>query len=444
LPELAEALRVEQYVFITGRRFSGKTELLLQLLGDMQHYSFYYYSSTDVFSADLKRLINGVENTLFLFDSNYLDVDGLNSLLSWKTHHTNRVVICSSSGDAEILRYTFQKRGIKIYEKRIDSGLFEPQVSTFNAELAKYALPNYSAGETLLNFAYRYYDAYKSTLTRSTMFGTKVETVDFKILVIALAFGKAVEPVVLSVNPYFDFIAFVKSYDRIFELELDAVSGKVLICNSSLWLLSRVEEFIKTSTDDAIEAVSEIISKLVAKGFQTSAYSLITFNKLNELCGKSSENDKFIRGIYRKVESAFQGNEHYWLQRAKCELVMGTTAGAIAEGIRFGMPLRVNNRIQKNQTYFSATLILAQLFSRSYRFEGKNDVLLELIDFYLESIKNYANNKRHIDKVVFEYSKRRSDTRFTLDSLDTTTDARLLVRKKDIQEILSFFRVRSS
>lgn len=442
--EALELLRVEQYLFITGRRFSGKTTSLLQLLGELQHFSCYYYASSDVFNSDLKPLVNSVENSAFFFDSNYLDVDSLSSLLSWKTHHTNRFIICSSSGDAEIFRYTFQSRNIKIPERSIDNKLTESDTISFNGELSKFPLPEYKLGETLLNFAYRYYDAYKNTLPGSEIFGKNIKVEDFKILAITSAFGKASESIVNSVHPYFDFNAFVKEYDRLFEAENDVSSGRVLICNSSSWLIARTETFIRENTLEAVDAISTIISCLIRDGFQTSAYSLITFNKLNELCGIRGVNDQLIRGVFQKVEQAFQGNEHYWLQRAKCELIMGASADSINDGIRFAMPLHVNNKALKNQTYYSATLLLAQLFSRMYKFEKRIEILLGLLDFYLESVSNYENNRRHIDKIIAAYCNKKSDIRLSMDALKSVADIKLLARRNDIQKLLSFFKLQAS
>lgn len=444
LADALEILRNEQYLLVTGRRFSGKTEFLLQLLGELQQYSFFYYASTDIFNADVKRLVKDAEQTVFFFDSNYLDVEGLNALISWDTHHTNRFVICSSSGDAEILRYTLHNNGMRVSEKRIRDNLVDSEISPFNDELAKYALPDYKVGENLLNFAYRYYTAYKSTLSGSAIFAEDIGFTEFKILVLISAFGKAAEPVVRSILPYFDFQEFMKKYDRLFEIENDAATGSVLICNSSSWLITRVEEFIKKNTEQAIDAVSQVIASLVEKSFQASAYTLITLNKLNELCGRGRENDRFISGIYQKVESAFEKDEHYWLQRAKFELVLGTSSLSIKNGIRFAMPLRVNNEAIKNQTYYSATLLLAQLFARMYRFDNDVKFLLEFLTLCLESIGNYQNNKRHIDKVVSKYRNKKSDINFAINALGSVSDINLLVRRKEVEELQAFFRIQSS
>lgn len=438
--DAVEILRSEQYLFITGRRFSGKTAFLLQLLGELQHYSFYFYASSDVFNADLKRLVNGVDQTVFFFDSNYLDVEALNALLGWSAHHTNRFVICSSSGDAEILRYTFQKRNAKFIEKKVQNALAKSEVVSFNNELARFPLPDYILGENFLNFAYKYYSAYKSTLSGSTIFSENIEISEFKILILGLAFGKATDSLVQCVHPYFDFDAFIKKYDRLFEVDCEPSSGRILICNSNSWLITRVEQFIQNSTEHAIDAVSQIIASFVEKGFKVSAYSLITFNKLNEICGGGKKSDPFIRGIYQKVEAAFEKDEHYWLQRAKCELVMGVSANSIKDGIRFAMPLRINNEVSKNQTFYSATLILAQLFSRMYKFERKVEFLLEFLKLCTESIKNYQNNKRHIDKVVSEYKNGKGDINFSINSLASVSDVSILVHRKEVNEVLSFFK----
>jgi len=435
-------LRTNQYLFVTGRRFSGKTLFLLQLMSQLATQTSFFYASSDVFSANVKRLVNGVENSVFFFDSNYLDVKALEAVLDWKTHHTNKFVFCSSFGDAEIFRFTLQKRGINATELPLSNKLTPTEASEFNNKLNNHAFPNYKVGETLLNFSFKYYEEYKSTLNTSELFGKNIDDALFQIMVLTSAFSKAQIIHIRSLNPYFDVAAFLKIHDRLFELEADAAAGEVLICNSSSWLIARVEDFIGKELTRAVDLVSSIIIALAHRAFKDAANRLVTFDKLNELGGTNKTN-AFIRGIFEKVEPAFKDDSHYWLQRAKCELIMGSKTESIQDGIRFASKVRVENQEEKNQTYYSATLVLAQLCSRSYCFSRDTSTLLWLLDLYSESIENYLNNKRHIDKVVETYSERKSDVRISLDALDTTSDAKLWARSKDIQTLLNFFKLRT-
>jgi hypothetical protein len=433
-------LRNCQYLFVTGRRFSGKTLFLMQLINALATQTSYFYASSDVFNANVKRLIEGVENSVFFFDSNYLDVKALEAVLGWKTHYTNKFVFCSSFGDAEIFRFTFQKFTAKAMEISLSNKLTSDEAVLFNSELNGCALPNYTLNETLLNFSYKYYESYKSILNTSTIFGSPIDDAFFKIMILSSAFSKAQINHIKSLIPYFDVEDFLVHHDRLFEREVDVTVGEVFICNSSSWLISRVEEFISKEASRAIELVSDIIIGLSRRAFQDAAQRLITFDKLNELAG-TTKTRYFIRGIFERVEGVFKDDSHYWLQRAKCELIMGDKVEAISDGIRFANKVRVENQVNKNQTYFSATLVLAQLCSRKYCFANETSTLLWLLDLYTESVDNYTSNKRHIDKVIRSYSDKRSDIFISLSALENTTDKELWVRKKDIQNLTSFFRI---
>jgi len=440
LSEAHAKLRNHECLLITGRRFSGKTLFLYQLMDSLKQYASNYYTSTDVFYPGVRRLVAGTENTIFFFDSNYLNSQSLDEILAAQLHPTSRLVMCASGGDAEIFRFKLESRNVIFSEVKLSSVLDDTESVALNVGLTSQGLPNYKKPETLLSFAFRYYGEFKTKLKRSEIFDKDIDEAFFTVMVLVAAFGKAEGAQLECLRGYFDKESFIRQNDRIFESE-QIVGGTdyVITCNSSAWLITTLGHYISRDKR-AVEQVSRIIRKLSEDGFHVAARNLISFDKLNELGGQNNV-DTFIRGVYVSIQETYSHEQHYWLQRAKCELISGRSLDDLEAGMRYASKVRLDFGDERNQTYFSATLVMAQLCTRSYKYSKNESFLLRLLDYFLESTKNYQNNKRHVDKAIAPFFNRQSDLRMALDALFNSSGLEFLARRDDIAELKSFFEL---
>jgi hypothetical protein len=442
LSESINKLRDHECIFITGRRFSGKTLFLFQIIDAMKHYGASFYASTDIFQPSVKKFIGETENSLFVFDSNYLNSQSLDEILFSKLKPSSKLIICSSSGDAEIFRFRLEARNIKFHEIKLASHLDKDESEDLNRGLTTEGLPVYKMPETLLSFAFRCYEEYKPRLKRSTLFGDFFDERSFAVMILVAAFNKAESSQIECFGKFFDEKKFIQENDRVFEVESTSINGRyVLVCNSPAWLISTVGKFIHQD-DHAIDLISYIIKSLAEKGFLTTSRNLISFDKLNELGGGNNVHE-FIRGVYKSIYPIYNQELHYWLQRAKCELISGKSIEDLRSGMDYASKVRLDSKNEKNQTYFSATLVMAQLYGKAYRIEKNSEHLLGFLDHSLESIRNYTNNIRHMDKMATSYLKTNSDLKFALDALSNASSIELLTRRDDINELNNFFDLRS-
>lgn len=440
LAEALAQLRVHECLLVTGRRFSGKTLFLLQLMDSLKQYNSNFYASTDIYHPGVRRLVAGSEHTVFFFDSNYLNSQSLAEILSAQMAVTNRLVLCASSGDAEMFRFNLETKNVDFREISLPNVLDEAEAEALNSGLESQGLPNYQKRETLLSFAFRYYDEFKDRLKRSEIFDKNIGEELLSVIVLVAAFGKAEAAQLESLHEYFDSSAFIKHNDRIFEKEAAFGSvGYIIMCNSSAWLISTLGRYI-SSNRSAIEQISKIIIKLSKSGFHVAARSLISFDKLNELAGAKNART-FIRGVYVEIQETYSHERHYWLQRAKCELISGHSMEDFESGMRYASKVRLDCGGERNQTYFSATLVMAQLCARAYKVTLDKLYLPRLLDYLLESVRNYANNSRHMDKAISSYFDRQSDLRSTLDALFDAKGIEFLTRRRDLDELRSFIEL---
>ncbi|PBI88581.1 hypothetical protein BKP43_33620 [Variovorax boronicumulans] len=439
LQSAATELRSAEFLLVTGRRFSGKTLFLFQLMESAAEYGTSYYSSLDSYTPAVLRELEQREQHLFVFDSNFLNAESLEKVARAKLKTNSKVVICASLGDAENFRYLLGVVAGTFKEIKLTANLHTEESKAFNSALSESGLPVYKAPETLLTFAYRYYGEFKSALGTSNLFSRNFDHGSIGVLMLIAGAEKAQISHINAFNSTFGVDAFLKQNDRIFERIEESAGDFAIVCNSSAWLLTELGKFIQKDPA-AVAIMANIAISLNRKGFYQSAASLIRFDKLNEL-GNGSNVSNFVRGVYSAISNAYKDDLHYWLQRAKSELIAAASLANILDGMGYARKVRLDSKDRADSTYYSATLVLAQLYARAYKLDASVEHLIGFLENCLESIRNYANNRRHIDKLN---TGKKGDFNFTLKALDQRADIALLPHRKEVRELLDFFGARRS
>lgn len=435
--DIVRKIRTDDTILIVGRRFSGKTMLVFQTLNNILDYGSSYFSSTETFNPEITDLLIKRKNHIFAFDSNYLNAQALDSIPFSKIDSSNRLIICSGLGDADLLRTMLENKKTKYSEIYCDYRLDNTEAKHFNEKLSNLGLPNYQKKDALLNFSYKYFREYESKLKTSELFKKTFNENEIKILILLVALGKADCHQVRVICKNFDIGSFIAANDRLLEIisNQGAPNSEVIVCNSSSWLIREVQAYF--NKPEVAKTIAEIISALSDDGYKVTAENLISFDKLNEISGGGKSFHKFIREIYTLVHSNFKDDTHYWIQRAKCELISGHTEQDFENGKQWASKVRVETEHIKNKTYYSATLVKAQLHARAYTVNREASELFSFFENMHESTLNYQNNKTHIDRLI---KNAKPDILNAIDALESVTDPIFLPYRTNIAELVSLFR----
>lgn len=431
LKEAENLLRDNEVILLTGRRFSGKTLFLFQLISGMSEYGAKYFGSAESFNPLILQQLAGLENHLFVFDSNYLDSESLKEVLDVRLQKSSRIIICASMGDAERVRFRLADRSRNLVEVKLQSALDASERSKFNDVLGRCGLPLYKDKENLLNFAFRCYEEYEADLPKSALFVKEFRREIYPVLILLAAFGKATEHQISCVLDSFDVQAFVRKNDRIFEVE--EMSGRLsLVCSASAWLLKEINSFIEHDSKAHLSFVY-VIASLHSAGYVALANDLVRVDKINEISG-GTKSRIFIKKIYEGIFKIYSDDSHYWLQRAKADLLTARKLDEIDDGIKHARKVRADHSHSKNQTYYSATLVLAQLYAKGYSFSKKSIYAENFVSPCIESLRNYEGNKRYLDDFLGVH-----DVKNMVKVLGNATSVAFLPKRNEIKEICNFF-----
>lgn len=432
LDDACAKIRRVECLLVTGRRFSGKTLFLFQLMLSLQEYSVKFFGSSDPYNPIIKRQLESLENHLFVFDSNHLDSVSLDDVLRAKMVPSSKLVICASFGDAERIRFKLSDRRIEFEEVQVHYALKGPEVDDFNKRLASSGLPLTLGGESLVDYAFRCHEEYKASLPKSNLFDRTFKEGTYLVLMMLVAFGKAKQDQINCIFDGFDLDAFVKVNDRVFDIETTSTGERVLVCSASAWLLKVMHTFVRDNRH-AHETVSKLIRLLEGGGYSALAKELIRIDKINEISG-GHRSRIFIKRIYEDISDLYSRESHYWLQRAKAELISAQVISELNEGVGYAQKVRLDNSREKTQTYYSATLVLVQIYAKAYKLTGDKVYLSRFIDPCTESIHNYQNNRRHVNELIDVV-----DVLSAVDDLRTAVSIEFLPDREKIKEVLGFF-----
>lgn len=392
---------------ITGRRFSGKTNLLLQIYTELKEFNVYFFPSTSTYNKSVEKVLLQAKETIFLFDSNSITHNNLWDILGLNINPSNRIIIAVAKSDLENFKNIFDRRSQEYFELPLPPVLNNTETIDFNINLNTQGLPIVNKGETLLDFSYRVHTEFKSEIGASSIFEKPLDEHALKVGLLCAAFEKATSSQIFAINEYLRPAEFVKKYDILFDLEHDqAAPGHLIFSNSKSWLINNIRDIAKENPKKIIDHSIDLVKALYHKGLKDTANVIIRFDKLNDIFARDQYGAaSLIRAIYNGLSDTYGDNSHYWLQMAKCELMAGKKIVEIDNGIRYAKKVRLDNAKLKSDTYYSATLILAQLHGRKFDLTHDALGLQDMLEHYLESFENQNNNKSYTAKIIKKYKR---------------------------------------
>ena len=336
---------------LRGRRLSGKTYALVDLLLEFQARNTYYFpSSKSISDGCLKRLLS-IKDAILIFDEHSLNSDQLNDITSkYQDKIKKNFIQIITAVDRSTGMFTghyfdhFPEREgfVKIYQ--LPSQLSEDEAKRFNSEFGKLGLIDYEQGWSLLDFMLKV----DETSTQKHGVGLPdinvIQNIEALKALILFANNETI-PVsqgnIMGITEtLFDLckkadIAVQKDYLWEAERDLEAHENLRFVTNSKFWVFKCLTTYARDSShyDDIAAVFYEIASAIQRQYTKHSTqryyqaikpyyfFETIQFTFFAAVGSRKASGSLFLPDkIYKKLLPLFKDDFQFLHQKAKCIL----------------------------------------------------------------------------------------------------------------------------
>lgn len=323
MAKIDRQLDIHYCAIVKGRRFSGKTALLMHILARYTSYDKYYFpSDTNVDISRIKLLLDTVNNGLFVFDSNSFNNEAYaviaNALPRLRIKNNKALLAINSSDsfleknmESEIIEldHKFNRDELDSYNKRADcQGVIKRRKDITNLDYALEVANKYGIKTVFTSFNEKCFSFHEKALLFMVAVMDKIYSADIAVMEIG---EDEVEALIRKFDGY--LLEFMKTSSE----ERDSQSEKKLTHNSKFALLNILDNF---SDDDILRVIYFVVDMFKGDRNRKRLYiEAILFDTLNQLFPRNSSHGagKLIPKVYDYLESLLNDDPHYWLQRAK-------------------------------------------------------------------------------------------------------------------------------
>lgn len=321
LEEVKKRLETENCVILKGRRFSGKTYLISNLLEYQKRYTQYFFpSSSNVDEEVIYKLLINEKNSLFVFDSNSLSASSYrliansNELL---VRNSNKVVVAINSNDNYIAE---SLKGVVI---EIPNRFYGEELRKNEKNANKYGLIKRYYQNTNMDYLQKITEKQRIPIFDVNKYRFKFSFNEQVLLLLLTVLDKVYVGDALALDVSLNEIDVLKNNLPLLieEINVDvtektAHSSTKLVHNSKVVLIHLLNQL---THEQIIECI-----RYVVEGFKEDqqrnriGVNVILFDTLNQLFGGKSGAGTLIYKVYESLEDILSDSLHYWLQRAKC------------------------------------------------------------------------------------------------------------------------------
>ncbi len=308
-------------VFVEGRRFSGKTSLLISLCEREKRRNIFFFPSTTQEPFDVvKSIAENNTNSLIVFDSNavsnevYFLISDIQDILG---ENNNKIIIALNQSDnflPERVECEYLKLGNLFSKEELDRlapmsdshALIKRKNKDTNLDYLKIIenqqnINIYSLGNMPKTYSNNEHKLLLLLGVKDKIYSKEIYTLKIK--------QSEIKDLVKRTEPLCEFVAVSKG-------ETSNGSAYKLVHNSKRVLFEQIN---KISTTDIEKAIYDIVSAFRhGDSNQKRIYrDVMQFDTLNQLFGGYNGAGKLIFSVYSSLEELLSEDTHFWLQRAK-------------------------------------------------------------------------------------------------------------------------------
>lgn len=321
LEEVEKRLETENCVILKGRRFSGKTYLISNLLEHQKRYAQYFFpSSSNVDEEVIFRLLINEKNSLFVFDSNSLSASSYRLIANsneWLVRNSNKVVVAINSNDNYIAE---SLKGVVI---EIPNRFYGEELKDNEKSANKYGLIKRYYQNTNMDYLQKITEKQRIPIFDVDKYKFKFSFNEQVILFLLTVLDKVYVGDALALDVSLNEIDVLKNNLPLLveEISVDVTEKTVhsstkLVHNSKVVLIHLLNQL---THEQIIECIRYIVEEFKEDQQRNRiGVNVILFDTLNQLFGGKSGAGTLIYKVYESLEDILNDSLHYWLQRAKC------------------------------------------------------------------------------------------------------------------------------
>lgn len=421
--EILEEFDTQNFFVVLGRRISGKTHVLLNILDNIKDKDTYFFPSNINLNDNIVSHILEKKNTVFLFDSNTLGEDELDLIIKNNqiiVENGNKIVMSINNCDSYIIPYI---KDNMIVKKELKNKFDSKEIEGMNLLLSELLLPDFDERKNLLDNIL-YYEEYAKTLPSSLDMQNDINIIERpKVLTdkelqifILLALNQSMNyHLINTLNLSKEYPDILKKYSPIIDedytknIESNQHSGFKLLNNANYWILKTIGDYakIKVNKLQIAKVIKNIIRDCIYKGYKNQKITRLTmFDTLNDLFPREEGGaGELISIIYKELENILSTDPDYWIQRAKSILNIYSNykdEDRIIEGIKCSQKAyedvkkkikneKSNGREEKNLTnaLFTTALLYGRLVSiEEYKIKSNVEISIQ---WYYNAFKDDSN-----------------------------------------------------
>jgi len=415
LNEIEEKLEKENCIIIKGRRFSGKTYLIANLLEHQKKYpQFFFPSSSNTDEEVIYKLLLHEKNSLFVFDSNSLSASSYRVIANsgeLLLKNDNRIIVAVNSNDNYI---TESLKGVMV---EIPNRFYGRELEENENCANKYGLIKRYYQNTNMDYLQKITEKQRIPIFNVGKYNFVFSFNEQVILLLLTALDKVYMGDVLALDISLNEVDVLKKNLPLLveEISVDATEKTVhsstkLVHNSKVVLIHILNQLSHEQIINCVRYIVEVFKDDQQRN--RIAIDIILFDTLNQLFGGKSGAGTLIYKVYESLEDILNGSLHYWLQRAKCiyhiyphNIEKLKSAYGYAKKVYFDGGYMI-----KSKAALTTSLISCMIYKKEEDVTEKGFYLEEAVFLGYEAVHSdfYRYNESHLNNELAARKKRMS------------------------------------
>ncbi len=453
--QLMKAADENTITLLRGRRFSGKTLLLLHIAQSSISKNVYYFSSRAIITQETVSALLGIKNGLILFDTNVLSPAVAYSLgkgIDELGRNGTSMIVAVNRTEPDISG-VFSRFVVESADFDLDSRFSTKELADLNSKLNRLGILKFESNRSILDNTFRLIKEYGSN--GSTLISGREATDDeIELLLVVAVADKAHSSLATALgiraDQFFElcdrFAPVIDRADTSRSEFRDTGSRYKIVANSKVGLAYQIAYAVNARGYNWLASRLEaLVGKLLSMPqFRHVANSMFMFDSINYLLTQASDGRErigfrpVVRQVYEGLQSLLSDSPDYWLQRAKATLNVDDDEDSLIAGIEFA--LKAYSEAERPRTIDNAEFSIALLYGKlcAITKHENSRYVASAVEWFARALRNYHRNPDYVQRVVDETRERRSWFSLLCDHLEgPIVDPVLLTVKGDIQFLLT-------